>query len=522
MTESGTSYSTPLIAGAIASILEKNSDWSPARVKAALRQTALDRGTPGPDTTFGYGLIQGSHAANAVVDMSFSWDDGIPVQTPFASFTPRKILEGPWLLSSIQSLSIFGNLMVGTYDVPWVESGLSGWVPLDHAILRAGPYIRESTATSLVFDTTYRKDFITYHVLARLTQISSSEVQFMPQLEATTIFSRTINARLYLDFDIFGSCCDFFARASDGVAYNAETRLEGTNLWVQGVSSTDIVTVSYNTGDSNPYEWLLNYPGSRDNADGALNGDPNIYGSNIVFEYQSRRGSTPSSTTITIGPTINFLRGVGGGGSPHLSTFDGTTWLLDNNLMPAAEHSNGLDVTDYYRVQEPLREVQRRYLLKISEFENARNFIDQVRLVTVDHSAGYDVAVSPSGKILTYSNPIPAQTAQTANGTDVTFLLSQVDEIYYKQFLHDSLTLNFSQITIGQNAKVVIRSDPSGCPTACQKSWFDIFLLASNGTWLDVADVFPRKYWSSDILDLTAYLPLTNGKIIVRGLSRRQ
>ncbi len=53
----GTSFATPLVSGVCALLLQKNPEWGPDQVMAALRSTALDLGTAGPDTVYGWGQI---------------------------------------------------------------------------------------------------------------------------------------------------------------------------------------------------------------------------------------------------------------------------------------------------------------------------------------------------------------------------------------------------------------------------------------------------------------------------------
>ena len=51
----GTSFAAPLVSGVCALLLQKNPEWTPAQVLEALRSTALDLGTAGPDTVYGWG-----------------------------------------------------------------------------------------------------------------------------------------------------------------------------------------------------------------------------------------------------------------------------------------------------------------------------------------------------------------------------------------------------------------------------------------------------------------------------------
>jgi hypothetical protein len=56
--DSGTSFSSPIVAGACGVLLAANGNLSASDVETALTSTALDLGDPGKDDYFGYGLIQ--------------------------------------------------------------------------------------------------------------------------------------------------------------------------------------------------------------------------------------------------------------------------------------------------------------------------------------------------------------------------------------------------------------------------------------------------------------------------------
>ncbi len=59
-----TSWSAPLISGLCALLLEAHPDWTPSDVIEALKATAHDLGTPGPDNDSGWGLPDGLAALN--------------------------------------------------------------------------------------------------------------------------------------------------------------------------------------------------------------------------------------------------------------------------------------------------------------------------------------------------------------------------------------------------------------------------------------------------------------------------
>ena len=54
---SGTSYSCPLVAGVCALLLQVHPEWGPYEIAEALRASAQDLGPVGPDTLYGWGLV---------------------------------------------------------------------------------------------------------------------------------------------------------------------------------------------------------------------------------------------------------------------------------------------------------------------------------------------------------------------------------------------------------------------------------------------------------------------------------
>ena len=65
----GTSFAAPLVSGAAALLRQIHPDWTPADVAAALRGTARDLGESGPDTTYGWGLVDALAASGVEIEL---------------------------------------------------------------------------------------------------------------------------------------------------------------------------------------------------------------------------------------------------------------------------------------------------------------------------------------------------------------------------------------------------------------------------------------------------------------------
>jgi hypothetical protein len=204
--------------------------------------------------------------------------------------------------------------------------------------------------------------------------------------------------------------------------------------------------------------------------------------------------------------------GGGGGGCPYVNTWNGFKYVLNNNLMPSSESSPG-DVTDYYLLQQPLvANEEGLYSLLLSEFEEEHSFFDKVQLLAVDHPSNVNIAVSPYGQVLTYSNPHPPVSAITNENRNIKNLLDSVDGNYYQGYNGSYVTLNFGdELDVSHGARLVLRTDMKCCD-ACLK----VQVQNVNGDWKDAATIIPRAYWSTDIIDMSNYLPDARGNLKVR------
>jgi hypothetical protein len=196
------------------------------------------------------------------------------------------------------------------------------------------------------------------------------------------------------------------------------------------------------------------------------------------------------------------------GGCPFVSVWDGNGYALDNNVLPAAEASNGTDVEDYYKLEQTLvpnwegRQFS-IYSLKLSEFENEHSYIDQVRLLAVDHDSDFNIALTPDGEILTYRSPAAPLSAVDNYGNSRLNEINQMDgnvsdpATYFYGAPDDYIILNFGQVN-ADNAKLILRDD-----MLKKDECIEVQVKDNNGTWQTVDTVLPRAYWSIEAVNLS-------------------
>jgi len=184
----------------------------------------------------------------------------------------------------------------------------------------------------------------------------------------------------------------------------------------------------------------------------------------------------------------------GGGGCPYIFVWDGSQYVLDNNVLPTSEISNGTDVEDHYKLEQTLIPVYQgrlfsAYSLKISEFESEHSYLDQVKLLAVDHASDVKIAVTLDGEILTYNNPAVPISAIDNYGNNMLNEIRLMDgnvsdpATYFDGFAGDSIVLNFGRVS-SENAKLIVRDD-----WKCMETCIDVQVKNSNGEWQTVTEL---------------------------------
>lgn len=209
---------------------------------------------------------------------------------------------------------------------------------------------------------------------------------------------------------------------------------------------------------------------------------------------------------------------------PFVSTWDGGTYISDNNILKnsLAQLDMGQDITDNYLINNPVRINNGNYTFRLTEFDNERTRLDQISLISVDHPAYVGIGISTDGAILTYSDPKPP--ISCLNQTNVSFLseITNSGDSSFTGIDGDSLSFEFNRDPNSASAKLLIISDKKPEPpitpigTVVADSLGPIKIEVYTESWTKVYDLWPRKKWGLDIIDLSGYLDLMDTSLMVK------
>jgi len=232
-----------------------------------------------------------------------------------------------------------------------------------------------------------------------------------------------------------------------------------------------------------------------------------IKGKNVQFSFWFKPEQTNGEIYAQIKYLTTNLR------TSYIYTWNGTQYTKDNNLLRNFE-KKGQDVNDYYMLRENLAEKNGKYIIMIKEEGHEKTWIDQVKLIAVDHEENIKVAVTQSGEIIAYSEPISPLNCTDKYGNNFLGLIKEVDKWYFESRPENPLTLNFGKINSTQ-AKLIIRTC-YGTDVDYEQQKIKIQILDSSKQWIDVEEIRPRVYWATETVDLSKYLKNIEGNLTVR------
>ncbi len=192
---------------------------------------------------------------------------------------------------------------------------------------------------------------------------------------------------------------------------------------------------------------------------------------------------------------------------PVLYTYDGDQYYQDNPLLTACEQSNYTEaVTDYYHVEQPVVAQDGKVKFQLREMEDEITYLQDVELITVDHSSASRMAVSVDGDIGLYSDIISPISAVDNNGIDRLSEIIREDGNFYSCDGAGSLVITFqnygnSTATFGFSAKtkelcIQIKKENSNVPPA----GFKIEIMDSDGNWIEGPTVPTRVNHAQEMI----------------------
>ena len=122
---SGTSFATPLVSGVSALLLQIHPDWGPREVADALRQSAIDLGEAGPDTLYGWGLVDAAAASGLDLEKPEESVAGAPFPNPaLVGGAAGSVVYFPFQLSASGEVSVRIFSLSGTLVAEAVNQSL--------------------------------------------------------------------------------------------------------------------------------------------------------------------------------------------------------------------------------------------------------------------------------------------------------------------------------------------------------------------------------------------------------------
>ncbi len=192
-----------------------------------------------------------------------------------------------------------------------------------------------------------------------------------------------------------------------------------------------------------------------------------------------------------------------GVGCPFVATWNGKEYKPENNILWKSERKLGarktIDVKDRYLIDKPSVK-NNQYSLQLQEFEHEISYIDQAKLMAVDHPENTEVAVTQKGKIVTYEGTLRPNSVKTTLDTQMMNTLSSKEDQWIKVNAGDEITLNYTQTlkksTRMDSMRILLVN------ISAKKSVPDIKVYTGE-TWTEVDSILPRANGGIQAIDLT-------------------
>ncbi|MCK5397082.1 MAG: PKD domain-containing protein [Thermoplasmata archaeon] len=205
----------------------------------------------------------------------------------------------------------------------------------------------------------------------------------------------------------------------------------------------------------------------------------------------------------------------GGGGCPFVYSWTGNEYVRDNNLLPQSTNKNRteLEVTDHYMLEQEMVPVNDTYSVRIYETGFEYTHLDQLQLVTIDHPDDYEVALTPDGEIITFTDTELVMEVYDNDGNDqVVNIDFENDGHMFTGIAGEYLTVNLGNMDEISDIDLLIRH--SFIPPSNQAGWIEeitwvdkssihVQTQSETGDWVDLVSIPSRVDWSMCAIPLT-------------------
>lgn len=190
---------------------------------------------------------------------------------------------------------------------------------------------------------------------------------------------------------------------------------------------------------------------------------------------------------------VFFSEPPAGGGCPFVYSWNGEDWIEDNNILPQSQDSTifGQDVTDFYQLYSKPRIEEDKYYLAVGEFEHEKSYLDQLKLIVVDHHQETFITVNDEGQIIQFAKPAYFASAEL-DSVDVYKKLYQLDEEKVAAQREETMRLSFEEaagseekwlLLIGQVSAHSAKERYAGSIIDKNKESFTSFRLRKNPSY---------------------------------------
>ncbi len=223
---SGTSASCPVAAGVVALIIAKNPALSPDQVEGLLRRSALDMGTAGYDTTFGWGQVQTDGAMRRGFQ-SMGVSSGSTANDRFQQNAP---------LTSIITKDASNNYAAYLFNAAGTAYSSSSWLIGTSSTLVDVTDANSDGVPDLHFSSgTTTKSYANWLINSSASAITSGNWIFDSNL--------TYSGMYLVDLNLNGTM-DYVTQSSDGTIRTVLTGTNGASFsshnWIAGMGTNQL------------------------------------------------------------------------------------------------------------------------------------------------------------------------------------------------------------------------------------------------------------------------------------------